>query len=65
MKSILQRILEHVGDVARARDTVRHDRGGRFDEWLSEPTVDPYTVHAMCFPPPRYWVEKSERAHHP
>ena len=65
MKSILQRILKHVSGVARVRNTVRQDRGGRFDEWPSEPTVDPYTVHAMCFPPPRYWPERSERARHP
>ena len=65
MKSILQRILKHLSDVARVRNTGAQDRGGRFVEWLPEPTMDPYMVHAMCFSPPRYWADGSERAHHP
>ena len=60
MKSILQRILKHVSGVAHVAIPFAQVRGGRFDEW-PEPTVDPYTVHAMCFPPPRYWAERSER----
>jgi hypothetical protein len=64
MKSILQRIFKYVTGIAHVRNTLARVRGGRFDDW-PEPTVDPYTVHAMCFPPPRYRAETSERAHHP
>lgn len=56
MKSVLQRIREHVSGIAHVRNAFAQVRGGRFDEW-PERTVDPNTVHAMCFPPPRYRAE--------
>lgn len=63
MDAILQRIYEYVSGIAHVRNTLATLLGERFDEW-PEPTGDPHALHAMCFPPPRYWSEISERADH-
>ena len=56
MKSILQRILRSVSNIAHDRNAAQV-RSGPFSEW-PEPTLDPYAAHAMCFPPPRYRAEE-------
>jgi hypothetical protein len=62
MKSILDRMFKCVSDAQPPRNTFAWGFGERFDPpRLPERALDPYTVHAMCFPPPRYWPETTEQ----